>query len=527
MSTYDETPPVPGPAGEPPRASSSWADLRAYSSAPDARPGPGSLESATRAFPAAPPTSAFASPAANPETVPPVVVPAGASGQQARRYPATTVPQVPAGYSFERAAPAPTTSLGGYEAPDVVPTGPGAPTGHAAPTGQRRGPGWGALVGATLATALIASGGTATATHFLSAPKAQTADVEASAVQTGSTETVANTTQSPDWQAVSQAVSATVVSIAVALNDGTSQGSGVIYDSSGHIITNNHVVEGATKIQVTLADGRIFKGELTGTDPATDLAVIQIVNPPQDLVVAGVGDSGTLSIGQGVMAIGNPLGLSSTVTTGIISALNRPVVTTHEEDAPKEEGQDPDSLPGLLGSLLQGGDKATSQVFTNAIQVDAAINPGNSGGPLFDEHGLVIGINSSIATASSSSNGSIGIGFAIPSQLAKKVADQIIATGKATHAYLGVTLGDGAASAEGVTRAGAEVGTVEAGSPAEQAGLQGGDVITAIDGKPTSQAAALTGFVRQYSSGDEVTLTIIRGDKQQEVKATLAERADA
>ena len=322
------------------------------------------------------------------------------------------------------------------------------------------------------------------------------------------------------------------MSITVEQGQSTSVGSGVVYDSSGHIVTNNHVVGGASRIQVTLADGRIYDAKLTGTDQATDLAVIALDNPPSDLTVAQIGDSSGLVTGQDVMAIGNPLGLSSTATTGIISALDRPVVTTQEE---KSDSADDPSGSKLrdLGNRLTQNDKKSSQVFTSAIQIDAAINPGNSGGPLFDETGTVIGITSSIASTGSSSSsssepsGSIGIGFAIPSNLAKKVADQLIATGTATHAYLGVSIGNGGGTADGVTRAGAEVGSVESGSPAETAGLREGDVITAIDGKPTREGSALTGFVRQYSAGDQVTLTLIRDGKEIQVPVTLAERKDS
>ena len=209
------------------------------------------------------------------------------------------------------------------------------------------------------------------------------------------------------------------------------------------------------------------------------------------------------------MAIGNPLGLSSTVTTGIISALDRPVVNSQSED-------------GSSGSA----------VYTNAIQIDAAINPGNSGGPLFDEKGQVIGITSSIATMGSSSggeggSGSIGIGFAIPVKLADKVAKQLIKSGTATHAYLGVKVETGGAEVDGEMRAGAKVVLVEGGSPADKAGLKKDDVIIAIDGKTTSQGSALTGYVRQYSANDKVKLTVIRDSKKQDIDVTLAERKDA
>ena len=410
------------------------------------------------------------------------------------------------------------TTPGGY-APAGAPTGEsfyaaskatGADSGT---TRRRRGPGWFALVASVLVASLLGAGGAVTAVRYMDARGGHASSHSSTAptaIATGSTtKTVNSAGQAPDWEAVSAAVSNAVVSIAVATDKGEALGSGVIFDKEGHIITNNHVVAGASKIQVTLADGRVYDAETTGTDPATDLAVIQLKNAPDNLTVAQLGDSDKLATGQDVMAIGNPLGLSSTVTTGIISALDRPVVNSQNED-------------GSSGSA----------VYTNAIQIDAAINPGNSGGPLFDEKGRVIGITSSIATMGSSSggeggSGSIGIGFAIPVKLADKVAKQLIKSGTATHAYLGVKVETGGAEVDGEMRAGAKVVLVEGGSPADKAGLKKDDVIIAIDGKTTSQGSALTGYVRQYSANDKVKLTVIRDSKKQDIDVTLAERKDS
>ena len=411
-----------------------------------------------------------------------------------------------------------------------VPTTPGGYAPAGAPTGEsfyaaskatgadsgtkrrRRGPGWFALVASVLVASLLGAGGAVTAVRYMDARGGHASSHSSTAptaIATGSTtKTVNSAGQAPDWEAVSAAVSNAVVSIAVATDKGEALGSGVIFDKEGHIITNNHVVAGASKIQVTLADGRVYDAETTGTDPATDLAVIQLKDAPDNLTVAQLGDSDKLATGQDVMAIGNPLGLSSTVTTGIISALDRPVVNSQSED-------------GSSGSA----------VYTNAIQIDAAINPGNSGGPLFDEKGQVIGITSSIATMSRSSSeggsGSIGIGFAIPVKLADKVAKQLIKSGTATHAYLGVTLDTAGATADGEKRGGAKITSVESGSPADKAGLKTNDVVIAIDGKTTAQGSALTGYVRQYSANDKVKLTIIRDSKKQDIDVTLAERKDA
>lgn len=496
---------------------------------------------------------------------PAAAVAAEAPAQRPETPQYTAVPQPPAGYSFSRGPesrppahqPAPPGTAGGYALPDVpthatgapvqspgAPGAPGAPVhalgapggptqppaAPAAPRG-RRGPGWAGVIGISLVVALLSGAGAVATSSYLEQDAAAevTASAAPTAIATGpTTQTVTSSGTSPDWEAVTAAVSNAVVAITVAVDGRTAVGSGVIYDDSGHIVTNHHVVASASQIQVTLADGRIYDANRTGTDPATDLAVIEIVDAPDDLTVARLGDSDTLVTGQDVLAIGNPLGLSSTATTGIISALDRPVVTT-QEDTGEGSQQGGSGVPDALGNLLGQNRTTTTETYTNAIQVDAAINPGNSGGPLFDETGAVIGITSSIATMSSSdqSGGSIGIGFSIPSNLTSKVADQLIATGTATHAYLGVATATGGASANGVTRAGAEVGSVEAGSPAEAAGVKEGDVIVAIDGKPTSQAAALTGFVRQYSAGDTVTLTIIRAGAETEVKVTLVERTDS
>ena len=426
-------------------------------------------------------------------------------GQQSHfGSPYTSVPTTPGGYAPAGAS----TGESFYAASKSAGTENG--------TTRRRGPGWFALVASVLVASLLGAGGAVGAVRYMDAHGGDTSSrpsTAPTAIATGSTtQTVNSTGQAPDWEAVSAAVSNAVVSIGVVTDKGTALGSGVIFDKEGHIITNNHVVAGASEIQVTLADGRVYDAEATGTDPATDLAVIQLKDAPDNLTVAQLGDSDKLATGQDVMAIGNPLGLSSTVTTGIISALNRPVVNSQSEDG--------------------SGGSASSAVYTNAIQIDAAINPGNSGGPLFDEKGRVIGITSSIATMGRSSDGeggsgSIGIGFAIPVKLADKVAKQLIKSGTATHAYLGVTLDTDGATADGEKRAGAKITSVEGGSPADKAGLKKGDVVIAIDGKTTAQGSALTGYVRQYSANDKVKLTVIRDSKKQDIDVTLAERKDS
>ena len=312
----------------------------------------------------------------------------------------------------------------------------------------------------------------------------------------------------PNWEAVAKAVKASVVAIAVSTAQGDAEGSGVVLAAQGHVLTNTHVVDGAVdgKVQVTLNDGRIFGATTAGVDPTTDLAVVTISSPPGDLTPAALGDSAAVVVGEQVMAVGNPLGLQNTVTTGIVSALDRPVTT-------------------------QTTSASSDVVVTNAIQVDAAINPGNSGGPLFDGEGKVIGITSSIASLSSAAagsteSGSIGLGFAIPVNLAKNVGSQLIANRTAEHAFLGVRLTDATAAADGVTRRGAKVGQITAGSPADAAGIKSGDVIVALGANPTPGADSLTGYVRSMRAGDKVEVTLVRGAKSLKVDVTLAARAE-
>nr|BFF19093.1 trypsin-like peptidase domain-containing protein [Promicromonospora thailandica] len=300
---------------------------------------------------------------------------------------------------------------------------------------------WVPVVGAAAAAALLASLGTAGAIAVSGGDDAASlADVGQS--NNRSVPVNSSTVDNPNWTEVTAAVQESVVSIQVEGQRGGAEGSGVVLDSDGHVLTNNHVVSGAQNLQVTLSDGRVYDAEIVGTDPTSDLAVVRLSDPPSDLKPATFADSDQVAVGEPVMALGNPLGLANTATTGIVSALDRPVT------ASAEDGSD--------------------QVVTNAIQIDAAVNPGNSGGPLFNASGEVIGITSSIATLSGSSNssGSIGLGFAIPSNLASQIGDQLTADGTAEHAFLGVTLSDAEATADGVTRRGAGVQEVVADSPA-------------------------------------------------------------
>ena len=405
-------------------------------------------------------------------------------------------------------------------APEYAPV-TGAPE-YAPVTGAavvRKGPGWLALVASMLVTAMVTAGGL----WFVLRPDS-TQDSSAASANGGTVASVASADSAPDWQAVASAVSPAVVTIQVQSSSSTGMGSGVIYDAKGDIVTNYHVIAAAVqsggKIQVTLADGRIYDAEVVGHDRTTDLAVIRLVNPPSDLTVARFGSSSHLTVGAPVMAIGAPLGLSKTVTTGIVSALNRPVEVAVDDDSSKNNGQGDSSDP--FGQQKRN-QSSSDTVITNAIQVDASLNPGNSGGPLFDQTGAVVGINSSIKSVTSSDGqaGSIGLGFAIPSDLVTSVADQLIAKGTVSHAVLGVNVTTAAVSVGGDTYAGAEIADVTSGGAADKAGLRKGDVITQVEGQEVSSAKQLTGYIRRYKGGDAVKLTYVRDGASHEVQVAL------
>jgi S1-C subfamily serine protease len=291
-------------------------------------------------------------------------------------------------------------------------------------------------------------------------------------------------------------------------NTQRAQGSGWVYDTQGNIVTNEHVVDGATSVSVQFWNGATYKATVVGTDSSTDLAVVHVDAPSSLLVPLTVGDSDSVAVGDGAVAIGSPFGLEETVTSGIISALHRQI------DAPN------------------------NFTISNAIQTDAAINHGNSGGPLLDMHGKVIGVNAQIQ---SDSGGNEGVGFAIPSNTVKSVVTQLIGSGKVEHAFLGVSSVTIPASVANELNlaAGAEVATVRTGTPAAKAGFRaatgtrtvngqdyptGGDVITALDGKSITSVNALIAAVNAHKPGDTVSITYVRGGKSHTIRVTLANR---
>lgn len=380
-----------------------------------------------------------------------------------------------------------------------------APPASPAPP-SRRGPTWPGVLALVVAGGVLSSGATLGAvvgydqlTSHQGAGASASAPAAAGETGSAAVPVATRTDGSPDWEAVARSVSASTVAIQAQTAQGTAEGTGVIHGSDGTIITNNHVVSGARRLTVSLSDGRSFSADVVGTDPSTDLAVIRLADPPADLVPATFGDSSAVQVGEGVMAVGTPLGLDNTVTTGIVSAVHRPVTTQ--------------------GTSQDGSDDA----YTSAIQTDAAINPGNSGGPLVDAEGRVIGINSSIAGFANSSEeaGSIGLGFAIPSATVTLIADQLIQDGTARHALLGVTAGDGSQEHDGATYRGAQLRSISSGSPAQAAGLREGDLVIGIDDVPTTGAAALTAYVRSLPVSSTHTVRVLRDGQELTLEVTL------
>jgi putative serine protease PepD len=409
-----------------------------------------------------------------------------ASGRDPYAPPATYDP-------YAATQPVPTTSPSAPAYPSYPPLT--APEGTE-PARGRRGPGWGALIGVAVAVALVAGlvGG------LLGGALADRGGSGSSAAPAPSVGAGATTRPNGSVANIAARATPSVVTLRVSGADGSGTGSGWVYDGAGHIVTNNHVVAGAAdggKITVVLANGQQVSGTVVGRDGSYDLAVVKVDRT--DLVPLTLGRSADVVVGDEVIAVGAPLGLDSTVTAGIVSALNRPVT------------------PG----------EADDQSYINAIQTDAAINPGNSGGPLLDMQGQVIGVNSAIATAPGSStsaqSGNIGVGFAIPSDQVRTTVLQLIKTGKAVHPVIGVYL-DSAYTGEGVRIADEGPNgepAVNPGGPADRAGLKAGDVVIAFEGKPVTADGELVVAIRARTVGDTVTLTIRRSGSERDVRMEL------
>ncbi|MFD7880267.1 S1C family serine protease, partial [Streptomyces sp. NPDC059766] len=307
----------------------------------------------------------------------------------------------------------------------------------------------------------------------------------------------------------SKALPSTVTIEAESTNGEGGTGTGFVFDTQGHIVTNNHVVADAVdggKLTATFPDGKKYDAEVVGHAQGYDVAVIKLKNAPSDLKPLTLGNSDDVAVGDSTIAIGAPFGLSNTVTTGIISAKNRPVASS---------------------------DGTGSQAsYMSALQTDASINPGNSGGPLLDAQGNVIGINSAIQSTGSgglggtSQSGSIGLGFAIPINQAKYVAQQLIKTGKPVYAKIGasVSLQDSANGAKITDQGAGGASSVESGGPADKAGLKSGDVITKLDDHVIDSGPTLIGEIWTHKPGDQVTITYERDGKTHTTEVTLGSR---
>lgn len=333
------------------------------------------------------------------------------------------------------------------------------------------------------------------------------------------TPVVVNRSENLNWvSAASTTALPSVVTIKVGDTSGGGSGSGVFLTEDGYILTNTHVVtlDGETKnptVEVQTYDKRTYSATIVGTDPMNDLAVIKISGPIKFTAI-GFADSSSLNVGDPVIAIGAPLGLPETVTTGIVSALNR-TISVANSSAPSDGS----------GLQLWNGTGA-APVSLSVIQTDAAINPGNSGGALVDASGKLIGINVAIASTGSSTSGqsgNIGVGFAIPSNVAKRIADEIVKTGKASHGLLGAMVTDQPfnKSSSASFSVGALIKEVTAGGPAALAGLQAGDVVTKFNGKIILEAGDLTAAVRWEAAGTKAKLEYTRNGKTEVMNVTL------
>ncbi|SDL28021.1 S1C family serine protease [Nonomuraea jiangxiensis] len=351
------------------------------------------------------------------------------------------------------------------------------------------------VAGLALAAMAVAGGvvGAVLATSFQPAPVATASAPSPVFKSTSSQLTVAE-------------VAAKVQPSVVMIQGQTGEGSGVVLSEDGHILTNNHVVEGAGQgggqMTVKFSDGKTARATVVGTDPATDLAVIK-AEGVSGLSKATLGDSDALKVGDAVLAIGSPLGLDGSVTAGIVSALDRTLTT-----GPEQRQQ----LPPGWGQQQQ----SAGTTIGGAIQTDASINPGNSGGALVNAAGELVGINTAIASDAAGG----GVGFAIPVNTAKQVSEQLISTGKVTHAFLGVSVTDATGDVPG-----ALIGQITAGSPAEKAGLRQGDLITRIDDTPVDGGDTVVGQVRGFKPGQQVKITYMRDGTSHEVTVTLQKQS--
>lgn len=472
-------------------------------------------QSFPRPYPDSPSQSGNYAAAPQSAAAPGVQRPASAASGVAGPGVAETGPAATSGYTAPKGASGPGTmgSTAGYGA-DGAPASAGVPGPHGAPgvngpagfgTEPAQNPGgkkrWStpALAALLLAGAVAASATTAVVmdqTNALDSSRNATSSFDTAPGQGQNTEAASKPVTPGSTEDIASRVLPSVVSIQTMTRQGGGEGSGSIFSSDGMILTNNHVVAGAEnggEIQVRLHDGRILPAKVVATDPQTDIAVIK-AEGATDLKPIELGDSNKLNVGEDVIAIGSPLGLASTVTTGIVSAKNRPVQAAGE----------------------RGGEAS----LIDAIQTDAAINPGNSGGVLVDMEGKLVGVPSVIATlggAAGQQSGSIGLGFAIPSNQAQRIAKDLIDKGEVKHPVIGAKVNTAS------ERFGAEIVDVTDGSPAEKAGLKDGEVVTRVGDRLVESGVGLIAAIRSHQVGDTVKLTVTdeRGKNEHTIDVTL------
>jgi putative serine protease PepD len=424
-------------------------------------------------------------------------------------------------------------AFGGPRPSETNPTAPvagvppyGATAEQPAPKQRRVGLG---VAAAIVAAALIGGASGAGITALLTSNETPSSSDSAASTQN----IVVNDTDSVNQiTAVAAKASPSVVTISVTGGQSGGTGSGIILSDDGYVLTNTHVVtlDGATgdpTIQVKTSDGHLYDAKLVGTDPLSDLAVIKLVDA-SGLTPLEFADSDKLNVGDTAIAIGAPLGLSGTVTDGIVSALNRSidVASSAAPSTPDDsEGDGNDfffDLPNPDSGESQQQTSASGQVSLPVIQTDAAINPGNSGGALLDSDAKLIGVNVAILSAGGTSTeaGNIGVGFAVPANLAKRIAQELIENGSASHGLLGATVTSAESDAEAVT-VGALISEVSSGGAAEQAGLKAGDVVTEFNGVPITDQTDLTAQVRALAGGEKADITFTRDGQSQTASVTL------
>lgn len=447
--------------------------------------------------------------------------------------PGVAAPQPP----YPQTAQASRSAHAPQSAQPPFPFSPSSPEGHTAepqqPQRNKRRIGVGGFLAGVLVAGLLGGGVAVGATTLLN---------DSESVDTSTGIEINNPENATPVTAAAAKASPSVVTLAVSDGASAGSGSGIILDDQGHVLTNTHVVTlggqtASPEIQVRLDDGSVTTAEVVGTDPLSDLAVIQLADA-EGLQPAELASSSELNVGDQAIAIGAPLGLSGTVTDGIVSTLDRTItvasseVPEEESDVPEDEG-DEDDAEGFEFYFPEQDESAQGAIYLNVIQTDAAINQGNSGGALVDNEGRVIGVNVAIAstggTFTEGDAGSIGVGFAIPIDYASRVADDLIENGEATHGLMGVTVGAAGVQDEGDPESlspqaftvGALVDDVADGSPAAEGGLQSGDLITAVEGRQIDDSLALTATVREYAAGETITISYIRNGEEHETEVTL------